>query len=90
MLSALTLLFGAMLALRFRVLILVPAVGVLLAGVLIEGFVFKLGLKETALSCLVAVICLQIGYLGGVVACHRLSKRPAGRQNYAGLAEHRQ
>jgi hypothetical protein len=90
MLSALTLVFGAMLALRFRVLILVPAVGALLAGVVTEGLVFKLGLKQTALSCFVAVVCLQIGYLAGVVACHVLSKRPAGRQNYTGLAEHRQ
>lgn len=74
MLSLLSVLVGAVLGLRFRVLVLVPAIG---CAILASSF-FSHDLAHGALASLFAVIGLQI-YLGGIVTRHVMVLARASR-----------
>lgn len=61
-------LVGAALGLRFRVLILVPAVGFSAAVVAAGGFVNGESLWRLALLLVVGVTAIQLGYISGAFA----------------------
>ena len=67
-LAGICFLVGAVLGLRFRVLILVPAIGLVAAGVTANGIVIGDSLWRLALVMVVAATAIQLGYVGGTVA----------------------
>ena len=66
-LAVVSALLGAVLGLRFKVLILVPTVGiglfVILGG---GGLVLHNSLTRVALAAILMATCLQVGYLAGI------------------------
>jgi hypothetical protein len=66
LLSLLCILIGALLGLRFRVLVLVPATAVCIFLVLLVGLSSGAGAAWTAIVAVIAAALLQVGYLGGV------------------------
>jgi hypothetical protein len=67
-LMILSILFGAALGMRFKVLVLFPAIFVTLALVAGFGATYGKGMWPTVLAMVLSVTCLQMGYLGGTVA----------------------
>jgi hypothetical protein len=61
-------LFGAVLGLRFKLLILVPAIGFSVLVVTANGIVIGESLWRLALAAVVAATAIQLGYVGGTVA----------------------
>jgi hypothetical protein len=59
-------LIGAVLGMRFKVLILMPAIGFALVVVLAGGIAGGASLTATLIAAVLASICLQFGYLGGI------------------------
>jgi hypothetical protein len=73
MLVLLVFLSGAVLGMRFKVLILAPAVGLTIVAVVTSGAARGEGLLTILLEGLLAVLCLQIGYLSGVFARYAMT-----------------
>lgn len=65
-LMLLAFLIGAVLGMRFKVLVLIPAIGFVLIAVLAGCFVGGESISITMATAVFAASCLQIGYLGGV------------------------
>ena len=61
-------LFGAVLGLCFRVVILIPIILLVVAAVAGIGLAFGMSAGPTVLAMVVAATALQLGYLGGSVA----------------------
>jgi hypothetical protein len=61
-------LVGLVLGLRFRLLILVPAIGFSLLGVTANGVVTGESVWRLALVAVVAATAIQLGYVGGALA----------------------
>jgi hypothetical protein len=78
MLSLLGLLVGIVLGQRFRVLVLVPAMAVLLPTAIGVAALSHQGLETIALLTALAVGALQIGYLLGVGIRHSLAAARIG------------
>jgi hypothetical protein len=80
MVALITLCIGSALGLRFRVFVLLPAIlitiVVITAGALTQGA----GIGTIAVMNVIGAICLQFGYLGGVLLWSRTS---AGRLDAA-------
>ena len=57
---------GMVLGLRFKVLVLLPAIACAIAAGAALGLAERAGLATTVLETLAAVVALQLGYLGGV------------------------
>ena len=76
---------GAVLGMRFKVLILAPAIGVTFIAVSATGMARGEGLPTILLAGLLALICLQIGYLGGVLTRYTMTPARAGSQRKAPL-----
>jgi hypothetical protein len=68
MLAIITLLTGAPLGMRFKVLVLVPAVTLAIVAVFAGGIAHHEEAGSIGLAMLVAIIGLQLGYLGGLGA----------------------
>ncbi|HLH93797.1 MAG TPA: hypothetical protein VKW08_01630 [Xanthobacteraceae bacterium] len=72
-------LIGAVMGLRFRVLVLVPAMGIALpltvAAAIIQGY----SLGQTLVTAAVGIVGLQVGYLAGVGVRHLLVVARASR-----------
>lgn len=66
LLSIVCILIGALLGLRFRVLVLVPATAICIFLVLLVGLSSGAGAAWTAIVAVIAAALLQVGYLGGV------------------------
>jgi hypothetical protein len=66
-LMAIGILVGAVLGLRFKVLVLVPVICVALAIVLVDGIARGDGLWWLALAMVVIATSLQLGYILGIV-----------------------
>jgi hypothetical protein len=66
LLSISCILIGALLGLRFRVLVLVPATTICIFLVLLVGLSSGAGAAWTVIVAVIASALLQIGYLGGV------------------------
>jgi hypothetical protein len=85
-LVALVLLFGAVLGMRFKVLILVPAIGFAAVAVLAGGLATNATLPAILLAAVLASIGLQVGYFGGIVTRYSMTlartadQRKASRQ----------
>jgi hypothetical protein len=75
MLTLLSVLLGAVLGLRFRVLVLLPAIGCILVATPFLGS----DLARGALAALLAVVGLQMGYLGGIATRHIMVLTRASR-----------
>jgi hypothetical protein len=72
-----SLLVGTLLGLRFKVLILLPAVFAALLGILAVG-ISSGGLSSSALAMVIAATCLQLGYLIGSAGRYLSSAMRAG------------
>jgi hypothetical protein len=68
------LLLGAVLGLRFNVLVLLPVVLVATLIIGIEGWTHTLDLTRIGLAVIVSAIALAIGFLAGAVASVMISK----------------
>jgi hypothetical protein len=64
--SIVSVLLGAVLGLRFKVLILVPTIGIGFLVVLAEGLLRHDSLMRVALAFVLMTTCLQLGYLAGI------------------------
>jgi hypothetical protein len=67
-LAIVTLLTGALLGMRFKVLVLVPTVALAIVAVLAGGIAHHEEAGSIGLAMLIATIGLQVGYLGGLAA----------------------
>ena len=76
---------GAVLGMRFKVLILAPAIGVTIIAVFAAGMARGEDLPAILLAGLLALICLQIGYLGGVLTRYTMTLARAGSRRKAPL-----
>ena len=70
MLDLSMLLIGSALGLRFRVLILLPAIGLVWMAYLAAGVVRGDAISAILVGGTLAAICLQIGYLVGASVAH--------------------
>ena len=68
MLAMITLMTGVLLGTRFKFLILIPATVFAAVAILTVGVAHADDAGSIAVAMLVAVICLQAGYLGGLFA----------------------
>jgi hypothetical protein len=75
-LASICFLVGAVLGLRFKLLILVPAIGFLVVGVIANGIVIGESLLRLAL--VVAAIAIQLGYVLGMFGSPRSARRRMG------------
>ena len=71
---------GAVLGLRFKVLVLVPAMGLGTIAVITTGMARGYGLRAILISAVLAVICVQIGYFGGLLTRYATALARAGSQ----------
>jgi len=78
MLILLVSLIGAVLGLRFKVLILIPAIGFTIIAAVATGIAGGNGLLAILLAGVLASTCLQIGYLGGILARYSITLARAG------------
>jgi hypothetical protein len=77
-LSLVSLLVGAVLGMRFKVLILLPAIFATVLGILAVGISSAAGFSVIVLAMVLATACLQLGYLGTVAARHGVPLARAG------------
>jgi len=82
MLVMTALLTGALLGLRFKAFILVPAVVIGSATVLIVGIARSDSIWPTLLATVLAITALQVGYLSGAVVHFSIAKA-RGREDSA-------
>jgi hypothetical protein len=72
-------LLGAVLGMRFKVLILIPAIAFALLTIFAGGIGTGDSLWAALSAAVLASICLQIGYLGGTVTRHTMALARAQR-----------
>jgi hypothetical protein len=77
-LSFISLLVGAVLGMRFKVLILLPAIVVALLAIFAIAIRSPASFPNIALTMVLAAACLQLGYLGGVATRYALALARAG------------
>jgi len=70
MLNLSMLLIGCALGFRFKVLVLLPAIGLVWMAYLIVGIARSDGISAILVGALLAAICLQLGYLVGAMVLH--------------------
>jgi hypothetical protein len=70
MLIILTLLIGGALGMRFKVLVLVPAIGLAFIANLAVGIACRDSVSAILMTAVLASVCLQIGYLCGAMASY--------------------
>ena len=70
MLNLSMLLIGCALGFRFKVLVLLPAIGLVWMAYLTVGTARSDGVSAILIGALLAAICLQLGYLVGAMALH--------------------
>lgn len=85
MLVLLTVVIGALLGLKFKVFILAPAVGFAIVAVVAIGMVRGEDLLAILLAALMALIGLQIGYLGGILTRYAFTSARAETRRKASL-----
>ena len=71
-------LIGAALGVRFKVLILIPAIGLAFIAILAGGIARSDSASAILIAFVLASICLQIGYFCGIVMQHWLAMARAG------------
>ena len=60
-------LLGAVLGTRFRVLVLFPVIGVVVVIALLTGLYGNSAISTVAIDAAIAVGCIQVGYLAGML-----------------------
>jgi hypothetical protein len=70
MLNLSMLLIGCALGFRFKVLVLLPAIGLVWMAFLTVGIARSDGTSAILVGALLAAICLQLGYLVGAMLLH--------------------
>lgn len=85
MLLLLVFLVGALLGMRFKVLVLIPATGFLCMAVLAACLIRAESFSFTIAAVVLAVSGLQVGYLGGVVTRYTTALADFGRLRKATL-----
>ena len=70
MLSLVLFLTGAVLGLRFKVLVLIPAITLAVMAILARDVIHGDGVALIAVTAALAATCLQMGYLAGIVTRH--------------------
>ncbi len=76
---------GTVLGMRFKVFILAPAIGFTIVAVFAAGMARGDGLSAILVGGLLALICLQMGYLGGVLTRYIMTLARAGSRRKAPL-----
>ena len=72
------LLIGALLSMRYKVLVLIPVLGIGLAAIVAAGLVDGAPFSSIGVASLLFAVCLQVGYIVGgvtrllVVSCRSL------------------
>ena len=77
-LSLVSLLVGAVLGMRFKALILLPAIFATLLAILAVGISSAAAFSVIALAMVLATTCLQLGYLVGVAMRHAVALTRTG------------
>jgi hypothetical protein len=72
-------LFGAFLGLRFKVLILLPAAGLGIVGVLVGGLILRESPVTLSWAIGFFIFAIQVGYLAGLFVGYQLFPIPARR-----------
>ena len=75
----LSILLGALLGMRFKVFVLIPAIAFALIVILAYGTAFRIGLSGIFLAIAVASSCLQIGYMFSIIARYGTTLAREGR-----------
>jgi hypothetical protein len=75
-----TFLIGAVLGLRFKVLILMPTIGLAILAIVAGCSARGHSAAATLIAVGLAVSCLQIGYFCGTIARYGRATAPASRQ----------
>jgi hypothetical protein len=83
MLAVISVLIGAVLGLRFKVLVLLPAIAATLGPILIGGVAGGHGVWHVALAGILATTGVQFGYLGGSATRHLMLLARASRRGRA-------
>ncbi len=83
MLALLATLGGAVLGLRLKVLVLIPALGATVVAAIAIGVSRGDAVPAVALAIVVASTCLQLGYLGGIAMRYAAVLARAGRLHKA-------
>jgi hypothetical protein len=83
LLLLLAILVGAVLGMRFRVLVLIPAIGLTVPAIVAAGIIRGDSVASFAVTAMLAATCLQIGHLAG--AATRCTTAPASRRHGAAL-----
>jgi hypothetical protein len=81
MLMLLALLVGAVLGMRFKVFVLIPAIGLTVPIILAVGMIRGESVASFAVTAILAGACLQIGYLAGAVTRYTIAAAGAGRRH---------
>ena len=79
LLIVLVFLIGAVLGMRFKVFILVPAIGSTLAAIVAGGVAYGTNVPVILATAVLAATSLQIGYLGGLATRHSMAVARSGR-----------
>jgi len=85
MMILLVFLTGAVLGLRFKVLVLVPAMGLAIIAITATGMAHGYGLAAVLTAGVLALICVQIGYIGGLLARYAMTLARAGSERKASI-----
>ena len=75
----LSILLGALLGIRFKVFVLIPAIAFALVVILAYGMAFATGASGILVAIAVASSCLQIGYMFSIIARHGTTLAREGR-----------
>jgi hypothetical protein len=74
-------LLGALIGMRFKVLVLVPTITFALIVILAYGMAFATGASRILIAIAVASSCIQIGYMVSVLARYGTALAREGRRN---------
>jgi len=73
-------LLGAVLGMKFRVFILVPAIGFASVIILADGIACGTSVSGIVIAVLIASSCLQVGYIFSIAARYRIALARSGRK----------
>jgi hypothetical protein len=78
-LALLSTLLGALIGMRFKVLVLIPTIAFALIVILAYGMAFATGASRILIAIAVASSCMQIGYMFSILARYGTTLAREGR-----------
>jgi hypothetical protein len=72
---------GAVFGMKFRVFILIPAIGFALIVILAHGIARGTSVSGILIAVLIAASCLQVGYIFSIVARYGIALACSGRKS---------